>query len=80
MLRNAMVRVRGDKFPDKKCYEDILFNDISAMKGWVGVKFPDQKCYEDVPLNDISVTRGWVGEWMYNFQKKTSRGCTDVRY
>ena len=32
-------------FPDKKCYEGVLFNVISIASRWVGVKFPYKKRY-----------------------------------
>ena len=34
--------------PDEKHYEGVLFNAISATRGWVGVKFPGKNHY--VPL------------------------------
>ena len=39
---NAMEKGCGVKFPDKMCYEGVLFDDISITKGWVGIKFPEK--------------------------------------
>ena len=41
MLRNA----DGGGFSGKKRYEDVRYNIISVMKGWVAVQFPGEKCY-----------------------------------
>ena len=35
----------GVNFPGTKSCEGVLFNLISATRGWVGVKFPGKKRY-----------------------------------
>ena len=50
MLRNA-VGVEGVlNFPPKKHYEDVRFNVISVMRGWVGVRFAGKKHYLTLEL------------------------------
>ena len=31
----------GVKFPGKRSYEGVRFNNISVTRGWVGVNFPE---------------------------------------
>ena len=52
MLCNA-VGSGGVKSPGEKRYEDIRFNVISVMRGWVGVNFPEKKRHITLewPLN-----------------------------
>ena len=42
MLRNADG---GVQFFEKKHYEGVWFNVISATRGWVGVQIPGKMCY-----------------------------------
>ena len=45
MLHNTVGGERVSDFPEKMRYEDVRFNIISIMRGWVGVIFTEKKLY-----------------------------------